>query len=284
MGSGAYGEDHKAREAIQAAIVAEIFSRKVEGLVLKGGLAFRALTGSARMTKDIDLDSLPSFSKLVHQQALRMAIKRAACESGLADAVSVTEPKQTDTTMRWKISGRLRASGEPLHLTVEVSRREPLCAEEAGTCRAACEGFGEICVYSKKALCAMKALSMTDPRRSAPRDAFDLWLLVEAGVESPAEILGRASRQQLLQSREELWPKLESFTWDRFKEEIAPFMQPQERSGWDERRWTEALIGVGEALDEWFAQAAEAAGELEQAKALGAPENGAGKPAPKAAA
>jgi hypothetical protein len=49
-----------------------------------------------------------------------------AISSGLIDNAVVTDPKQTETTLRWKIPGFYSGSTEPLLLTVEVSRRTHL--------------------------------------------------------------------------------------------------------------------------------------------------------------
>ena len=56
-----------------------------------------------------------------HNDAIKLNGSRALQGSGLTQT-SISEPKQTDTVARWKISGRT-STGEDLHLTVEVSRR-----------------------------------------------------------------------------------------------------------------------------------------------------------------
>jgi hypothetical protein len=48
------------RELLQAKLLVELMSQAVhEELVLKGGLAMRAVPGSTRYTTDIDLDASP---------------------------------------------------------------------------------------------------------------------------------------------------------------------------------------------------------------------------------
>ena len=80
-------------------------------LVLKGGAAMRVLTASARYTQDLDFDHDPRRSLTSLQTTVRSAIARALQGSGLTQT-SISEPKQTDTVARWKISGRTSTGEE----------------------------------------------------------------------------------------------------------------------------------------------------------------------------
>ena len=78
---------------------------EASSLVLKGGAAMRVLTGSARYTQDLDFDHDPRRSLASLQKTVRSAISRALQGSDVTET-SISEPKQTDTVARWKISGR----------------------------------------------------------------------------------------------------------------------------------------------------------------------------------
>ncbi|MGA7541231.1 MAG: nucleotidyl transferase AbiEii/AbiGii toxin family protein [Steroidobacteraceae bacterium] len=110
------------RDAFQQRLLTCLYrGTESASLVLKGGAAMRVLTASGRYTQDLNFDHDPRRSLASLQKTIRSAIARALKGSGLTDAL-VSEPKQTDTVARWKISGRTSA-GEVLNLTVEVSRR-----------------------------------------------------------------------------------------------------------------------------------------------------------------
>src|SRR5260370_2002799 len=104
--------------------------------------------------------------------------------SGLAQ-ISVSEPKQTDPVARWKISART-AAGDSLHLTVEVSRRRapdlshvvkvPVQVADRTLPRV------YVSVYDEQALTDNKLAALIDDRRTAPRDIYDLELLLARGV------------------------------------------------------------------------------------------------------
>jgi predicted nucleotidyltransferase component of viral defense system len=111
------------RDAFQLRLLTFLYRGSTSSsLVLKGGAAMRVLTESARFTQDLDFDHDPHGSLARLQNTVRTAIDRAIHDSGLVGA-SISEPKQTDSVARWKISGRT-SIGESLHLTVEVSRRQ----------------------------------------------------------------------------------------------------------------------------------------------------------------
>lgn len=169
-----------AREALQARILVELMGNALaKELVLKGGLAMRLAHGSERYTKDIDLDADPAFPMQRIQGIVRRSIA-GAISSGLIDNAVVTNPKQTETTLRWKISGFYPGSTDPLHLTVEVSRRTPLVP--SGVVEVPVPGFNSrttIRAMSSRALAVSKVFAL--PRSIAPRCAISLtWMCSSA--------------------------------------------------------------------------------------------------------
>jgi len=122
----AHDESTLKRELLQARLVSAIFSDSVSRrfrvhVALKGGLAMRLMQGSHRATKDIDLQSDGTFPVEAARKWMTNLIRQTAKDLGLAN-VRVTEPKQTDTTQRWK-AVYATASGVESHLTIEMSRR-----------------------------------------------------------------------------------------------------------------------------------------------------------------
>lgn len=103
------------RELLQAKLLLELMSQAAhKDLVLKGGLAMRALVGSTRYTMDIDLDAAPEISLARIQGIVRRSIDRVLKQQGLLEDPRVTEPKQTETTLRWKVNGRAPGTSRPI--------------------------------------------------------------------------------------------------------------------------------------------------------------------------
>lgn len=256
------------REGLQARLIYEIFSGCVRrDFVLKGGLAMRALHGSERATKDIDLDSPHDLPMGAAQERMRAAIKRALSCGCLIEA-KVTEPKQTDTVLRWKINGMTKR-GSNVHLTVEVSRR-PMPLEDHAVERdypnpsragAACEpaDLARAVVYDSQAIAAMKVFAMASETRVAPRDLYDLHVLIEAGVEPPSELLARYGEKAVGEALERAWSKIDLMDWAMFRSEVLPTLPPSVADRLGEDEFERMRLRVGEKAEEWLTQAKEIA-------------------------
>ncbi len=72
-----------ARELLQARFLIELMSQAIHNeLVLKGGLAMRAVLGSTRHTSDIDLDAVMPASVSRIQGIVRRSIDRVISSIG----------------------------------------------------------------------------------------------------------------------------------------------------------------------------------------------------------
>ena len=252
------------REALQTRLLVELMSNAMhKELVLKGGMAMRAVHGSVRFTKDIDLDADLKYSRDRVHGIVRRSIDRAVA-TGLIEKATVTEPKQTETTLRWKIVGVQPGSDAPVNLTVEVSRRAmfthghivevPLDpAHKAG------EGV-MVQVLDSQAIAVTKVLALTDPRRMAPRDLYDLHVLIQANVVEPAALLAAMPNavERLPQAMAELWPKIESMSYEQFRTDVVPYLPPNVAAAVDENAFDDMRLTVGTNVEKWLQAANEA--------------------------
>ena len=94
--------------------------------VLKGGCNLRFFHGSIRYSEDIDLDLGPigvgAFRDKVRDLLSSRPFAQILETRGVA-IERVSEPEQTDTTLRWKIGLRAEGTGAPLPTKIECSRR-----------------------------------------------------------------------------------------------------------------------------------------------------------------
>jgi predicted nucleotidyltransferase component of viral defense system len=251
-------EDQLVREALQARLLAELFSQNLrKEFVLKGGLALRMGYGSHRATKDIDLDSPQSIDKAHVQAIVRRAIARALTD-GMIESPVVTTPKQTDTTLRYKIGGRLKGGVSEIHLTVEISRRQAMVSDHVVSKPLQTNASSApvmIDVYDGSAIASTKVIALTSPNRNAPRDLYDLAMLIDMKIEPPVELLARRGKEQVESSLSELWSKIESMTWDRFREEVIPFLEPSIGMKIDESTFSDMQLKVGEHVESWLKSA-----------------------------
>jgi predicted nucleotidyltransferase component of viral defense system len=223
-------------------------------LVLKGGAAMRVLTESARFTQDLDFDHDPHRSLASLQKTVRTAIDRAIQGSGLV-GTSISESKPTDTVARWKISGRM-STGENLHLTVEVSRRRapdpshvlkiPVQIADRTLPRV------YVSVYDEQALADNKLAALIDDRRTAPRDIYDLELLLARGVVPSAAAVESLGGQATLMKR--VADKLDLMSWALFRDEVLPTLPVEIHVHVDEDEYLAMKLRLLETLERYLAK------------------------------
>jgi Domain of unknown function (DUF1814). len=240
------------RDIIQSRLVSAVFARSLKNqIVLKGGVAMRVLLGSARYTKDVDFgqnhgQSLPALQKLI-----RASIKE--CTSGFLDGAVVTEPKQTDTVARWKISGVSLRSRSIIHLTVEVSRQGlPQGHLSQSQFMPEPESFAKpavVDVYDIDAMAATKVFALHSDNRMAPRDLFDLDLIIKTGVHPDPSLFACINDRKEFVSQ--VWRKIDLMSWKMFEEDVVPYMTPTIRSRVDKGVFDDMKIKVGEAVERW---------------------------------
>lgn len=246
------GQLNLERDIIQARLLSSIFSRSLKNQVaLKGGVAMRVLMGSPRHTKDIDLAQNPSESLRSLQNLIRLSIKE--CASGFLSDLVVTEPKQTETVARWKIGGKTQ-SGTEIHLTVEVSRRGiPAGHVIQKALPANSVAFSQsviVDVYDEGAMSASKVFALHSDNRVAPRDLYDLHILVQAHVKpDPSFFEGIDDKRGFV---EQVWKKIDLMGWELFREEVIPFLPESAPSRIDEGAFLEMKLVVGEAVESWL--------------------------------
>lgn len=255
----------EARNMLQARILGKLFSTSFNRhlkLAVKGGMAMRVAHGVARNTKDIDLDADFETSLQGMRNHVRRSIQASLVDAGLS-GLTVSEPKQTETTARWKIFGNLPNHEQiPFSLTVEVSMRESIEDEMVRDVPMHVDGKQVfIPVWVDEKLYMNKVCALLSSVRDAPRDVLDLDVLVRAdvGLDLPA------LRARLLDDHPQahswnsddwvkwMWDKLEAFDEDRFNTEIAAQWTDNPHPTWDD--WQELLLRVGSRLEVVLKQA-----------------------------
>ncbi len=222
-------------------------------LVLKGGAAMRVVTASARYTQDLDFDHDSRRSLVSLQKTVRSAIARALQGSGVTQA-SISEPKQTDTVARWKISG-LTSTGEELRLTVEVSRRGspdfshvvriPVQVGDRTLPRV------YVSVYDEQALVDNKLTALLDEHRTAPRDIYDLEMLLAARTCPSGTAIERAGGPEALIPR--VAEKLNLMGWALFRDQVLPALPQEIQAHIDEDEYLAMKLRLLESLEQCVA-------------------------------
>ncbi|GAH15340.1 unnamed protein product, partial [marine sediment metagenome] len=93
---------------------------------LKGGCNLRFFFNSIRYSEDINLDVKTIHKNTLHNKVENIfksvPFKQILLTKGI-EIISISAPKQTDTTQRWKLSLQIKTSTIPLNTKIEFSRR-----------------------------------------------------------------------------------------------------------------------------------------------------------------
>jgi predicted nucleotidyltransferase component of viral defense system len=247
------------REQFIERLIREFFLNKGSGFVLKGGAAMRTLYGEQRLTKDVDLDfTNPKRTPEALHGAVKRAIAGAARGLPLRD-LTISHPGKAELSPRWKINFR-DSHGERFHVEVEVSRdpsrAAPGTVVQKRFSPEAAKGLGLywVDIYDEPALIATKLAALLG--REAPRDIYDLDLLIAAGRLPSAEqvqwVVKRAGLkdQELLQT---IADRLQALSWDRFVSDLRDSLPAHIADRMDEGEWSAMKARVAGYAERLFA-------------------------------
>lgn len=246
------------RDRSQMAFLAALMRLGADRYVLKGGMAMRALYGSARLTKDVDFDCEESVSDRSMSARISGALQQAARSAGIVEP-KVDRTKSGELASRWRLQGRTR-DGTQISWEVELSRRGIPDARyiESRPIQPPYEYVLApfiVRVYGEAALAAGKVNALLSDRRSVPRDVYDLADLIQRGA-SPVELWSASlSRENLERKRAAVLPKVTLIDFPLANAELLPYLARDIRTSIDERRWEELQLEVAEGVGRWFDEA-----------------------------
>jgi len=255
-GQRGFDKRFTAVDRCQVTLLRELTAQHADRLILKGGMAMRAVFGSLRLTKDIDFDRDDTIGQKTLEAGLVRSLMRAAQISRLREArANIT--KSTPTTIRARLYGTLDSA--EIRFDVEVSGRGAAPAPYRRTelivppPEYSLAPF-QICTYNNDAIAAMKIAAALSLQRNAPRDLYDLRDLIRAGA-NPIDILSKQPPEVLRDYAERSLGKLEGLTFALAKDELMPYLPPEEREQLTEETWLEATLFVAQGIESWCQEA-----------------------------
>jgi len=245
--------DHRAVELFHLHFVRLLSSGPSKGsFAIKGGCNLRFFFGSVRYSEDIDLDvaglPVPSLKEKVSTILSRPAMSLALRSRAIA-VTTVSAPKQTETTQRWKIGLAAEGHAVPLHTKIEFSRRNT--TEEAKVEPIAPSILAEhqlmpfiAAHYPLAAAMRQKVGALTGRSIVQARDVFDLGVLF-------AKSGGKVDALKPIRS---LLPKAIERAMDvsyaAFKSQVGSYLQPDHLDTYGSREaWDALQMRVVELLE-----------------------------------
>lgn len=216
---------------------------------LKGGCNLRFFMRSIRYSEDMDIDVSSGFPK----DKLEDLVNRILSSKSFLDVLALRKirieessaPKQTDTTQRWKFGLGLAGSSVLLRTKLEFSWRgmsdetsfdpvDPLLIRTYELTPMLTSH------YTPQSALNQKIVALATRREIQARDAFDIGLLLDSGVEygPVAENIRKQAQENAL-----------SVSFNMFKAQVISYLHPDSQKQYDSSNvWDSLVLRVVEAL------------------------------------
>lgn len=219
--------------------------------VIKGGCNLRFFHQSVRLSEDLDLD-VAGIGPHALQDKVRILLRSGTLNQILsARGIAmerVSEPKQTDTTQRWKIGLRWGLGSSPLPTKIEFSRRgldDDVGFESVDPRLIRAYQLPPIMLshYRANAALRQKIGALANRREIQARDVFDLHHLIAGGA--GVEALHTLDPQDVEKARANAL----SLDFATFKSQVLAFLPPEDQIQYDSPVvWDTLVLEVAEAL------------------------------------
>jgi predicted nucleotidyltransferase component of viral defense system len=212
---------------------------------IKGGCNLRFFFKSIRYSEDLDLDIRTMAVRTLQSNVNHVLEAPSFTQSLRAQGLEVahsTQPKQTETTQRWKIAVRLVATGTELPTKMEFSRRgldpdaivESVDPEIIRSYRL----YPVIAPhYSVHVAFTQKVLALAQRQEIQSRDVFDLKLLLDAG--GALRPLPAAVTNKLVAAIDNAL----AVDYDDFAGQVLAYLEPTDQRHFENREVWAALQG-----------------------------------------
>ncbi len=230
----------------------DVLSKRLESdrYVLKGGANLRYFFGSVRYSQDVDLDveGVPAWRLNEKIEALLSSPQIAILLRHVGLSVAErSNPKDTDTTQRWKVGLEAPGHSDLIRTKIEFSYREGDGARRVESVpRHIVEPYALrpplVPHYVQDAPTRQKVLALAGRSETQARDVFDLDLLLRRGPLASGVI-----DPQVLTAAVDLAVQL---PYAAFHDQVLPFLEPEAVELYEgEATWERMQTFVAEQLE-----------------------------------
>lgn len=224
---------------------------------LKGGCNLRFFMKSIRYSEDMDIDIRP-VQPTISKDTLHRTVAGILTSKPFAQILQVhgieighwSEPKQTETTQRWKAGLSINGSDVLLPTKIEFSRRgmkggilfeavDPQLVRHYHLSPVMASHYDVSSAYEQKVDALISRVT------TQARDIFDLNLLLNAGVDR------KISNSKLRSRLHEAESNIMSVTFDMFKSQVLSYLPPDYQRQYNSAPvWDDIVLRVVEVLRE----------------------------------
>ncbi len=239
-------------EEFHLLFLSQLARRVKPGLfVVKGGCNLRFFHGSVRCSEGLDLDLGEIGRGPLRDRVRELLASRSFLQILEARGVAldrVSEPKQTDTTQRWKVGLRVAGVAAPLPTKIECSRRGLENGVELGSVDPLVARGHRlppfmVSHYDAATALRQKVGALAGRKEMQARDVFDLHHLLARGATWSARNEDDHDRADLARAN------ALSMDFATFRSQVLSYLDPAAREQYDSRPvWDTMVLEVVEAL------------------------------------
>jgi len=204
---------------------------------VKGGCNLRFFFQSIRYSEDLDIDvktiAKGTLQKKVYAILTSQALKNILTVRGI-EIANISEPKQTQTTQRWKLA--LKASNHtlPIQTKIEFSRRGMKGDIQFGLIDAQLIQQYKLMPimlnhYELSGAFQQKISALINRTQTQCRDVFDLFLLISKGANS-----SMLTKDQI-NTIETAISNAIGLTFDEYKSQVVAYLPPEHHAIYDDK-------------------------------------------------
>lgn len=201
---------------------------------IKGGCNLRFFFDSVRYSEDLDVDIITIQKQTLENKVtkiLNSPLFMKLLQEYEINRITVSTPKQTPITQRWKIQLHLN-SEMPLNTKIEFSRRNEKCRGELENitmkiCQQYCLSPMRLSHYGINEAISQKIIALAHRSLTQARDIFDLYHLLHI-----------APNTQLVISKNILEKAIEallSISFAEYKSQVVNFLEPEKQKIFDNK-------------------------------------------------
>jgi predicted nucleotidyltransferase component of viral defense system len=219
---------------------------------LKGGCNLRFYFNSIRYSEDIDIDT-HIIAKETLTNKVRTILNSVPFNSILQakkiEIAEMSEPKQTNTTLHWKVSLNIPNSTFPVNTKIEFSRRgleSDILFEAINSTLLREYMLPPIMVnhYSSSKMYEQKIQALIFRNQTQARDIFDLYHLIGLGTET------KIKNKKILEHLDEAQSNALSLSFDDFKGQVLAYLPEDYRAQYDSKAvWENMVLAVINAME-----------------------------------
>jgi Nucleotidyl transferase AbiEii toxin, Type IV TA system len=241
------------REAVELfhlVFLAELGTKLDRALyAIKGGCNLRFYFGSVRYSEDLDIDVQKTAPDTLRRKVDQLLAGRSLTLTLGAHGIgvtSVTRPKHTDTTQRWKLA--LAVDGASAHTKIEFSRRGLSTGVEFGPADRSLLGrYGLSPLlashYGRQAAFEQKVGALIGRSETQARDVFDLHLLLAGSADVDASRIDARSRHSAAE-------RALSVDFRAFRSQVLAYLPPERQDDYGSREvWEQMVLQVVTVLE-----------------------------------